>query len=408
VLAAALCLAACEGTRALDGADSDASVGDGGFGIAVPLANAGPDQTVLPGQKVILNGTASAGRTGAGLEYEWHQVSGLTVALSNHSHPAPSFAAPSEPGDLVFELRVTEGGNADQDVVAIKVGDQAGAEAPLASAGGDLDVPSEMMVRLDGSASRSAAGAVLAWQWDVSTGAGLDVVDPDSREPDLNVSKGPGAGVVKLEVAENGVGSAPDYATVRFGPDVAALATAPAVSANPSDEYAVPGATVGLAGTAGPGSSEFRWTQVAGDPVEIASPASAGASIVAPDRIGRLVFAFKAAEGGRWSAPAFKTVRVWAGEGVQAPSADAGGEFTVAPGANAQLDGSRSSVDPRRSPVFRWEQTGGVAVTLSDPASPTPTFNAPKIYDTLTFQLSVWDGVVWSAPDTLVVRVGKP
>ncbi|MBI5526142.1 MAG: hypothetical protein HY897_07385 [Deltaproteobacteria bacterium] len=407
-ITAATLLPACEGTRPLGGVDSDAAVGDGGFGVAVPLANAGPDQMVLAGQRVTLNGTGSVGRTGGGLEYEWHQVSGLTVGLSNHSHPAPSFAAPSEPGELVFELRVSEAGTADHDVVTVKVGGLAAAEAPLASAGGDLDIPSGMMVRLDGSSSSPAAGGVLAWQWDVSAGTGLDIVDPDSREPDLNVSQGPGSGLIKLEVSENGIASAPDYATIRFGPDITLLATAPMVTASPSDEYATPGTTVGLAGTAGPGSDEFRWTQVAGDPIEISSPASAGASIVAPDRVGRFVFAFKAAKGDRWSAPAFKTVRVWAGEGFQAPVADAGNEFTAAPGSTAHLDGTRSSVDPRRAAAFRWEQTGGIAVTLSDPASAAPTFTAPKIYDTLTFQLSVSDGIIWSAPDTLVVRVGKP
>ena len=71
------------------------------------------------------------------------------------------------------------------------------------------------------------------------------------------------------------------------------------------------------------------------------------------------------------------------------------------------LNGSGSS-DPNLDPItFLWTQTAGPAVTLSNPASATPTFTAPQVSvnTVLTFQLVVNDGLLNSSPDTVNVTV---
>lgn len=76
-----------------------------------PIANGGPPQAVIQGGTVSLPGTAYAGGDGNTIvSYQWTQVSGPGVSLSDASAANPSFTAPVVPpggADLVFRLTVT-------------------------------------------------------------------------------------------------------------------------------------------------------------------------------------------------------------------------------------------------------------------------------------------------------------
>jgi hypothetical protein len=90
----------------------------------VPTSNAGDDQTVDEGTPVGLNGSGSD-PDGNPLTYEWSQVAGPAVSLSDSSALNPSFTAPSVgPGGetLVFQLIVNDGlADSEPDVVNITV-----------------------------------------------------------------------------------------------------------------------------------------------------------------------------------------------------------------------------------------------------------------------------------------------
>ena len=79
------------------------------------------------------------------------------------------------------------------------------------------------------------------------------------------------------------------------------------------------------------------------------------------------------------------------------PTADAGDDQTVLEQSTVTLDASNSS-DPDVDDImtYQWNQTGGTAVTLSDPTSKLPTFEAPSFNDAggqpLIFELIVTDG----------------
>ena len=80
-----------------------------------PVANAGQNQTVRPGTRVVLDGTGSFDGDGAIASCRWKQLSGKPVVLSNPTAVAPSFVAPvveDGAGDdvLVFQLFVTDAG----------------------------------------------------------------------------------------------------------------------------------------------------------------------------------------------------------------------------------------------------------------------------------------------------------
>lgn len=83
---------------------------------AQPLANqppdvsAGPDQRVLPGTAVTLDGSASDDAGGTALSYEWAQVQGPAVTLQNANAAIATFDAPDTDGvTLSFVLTVTDG-----------------------------------------------------------------------------------------------------------------------------------------------------------------------------------------------------------------------------------------------------------------------------------------------------------
>jgi chitinase len=95
------------------------------------------------------------------------------------------------------------------------------------------------------------------------------------------------------------------------------------------------------------------------------------------------------------------------GQGL--PVASAGPDLTAISRGTVRLDGT-ASFDPDFGPLtFRWRQTAGPAVTLSDPTAARPTFVAPLVLmggppTTLTFELAVSDGAA-TATDTVDVVV---
>ena len=76
-----------------------------------PQAQAGTTQLRTPGDKVQLDGSASADADGDAVTYEWTQVAGPTVSLSGADTATPSFTAPEVEKDteLRFSLVVRDG-----------------------------------------------------------------------------------------------------------------------------------------------------------------------------------------------------------------------------------------------------------------------------------------------------------
>lgn len=92
----------------------------------LPVANAGPDQSIREGTVVTLDGSASTDVDDANLAYSWTQISETPiVTLSDPAAMKPTFTAPSVQaagGLLTFQLKVTDSGNAEStDTVSIKI-----------------------------------------------------------------------------------------------------------------------------------------------------------------------------------------------------------------------------------------------------------------------------------------------
>ena len=85
-------------------------------------ADAGPDQEVLTGATVTLDGRGTSTLKNPTFTYAWTQTSGANVTLDDSTAQMPSFTAPSLPAELVFALVVNDGTNSSGgDTVTVAV-----------------------------------------------------------------------------------------------------------------------------------------------------------------------------------------------------------------------------------------------------------------------------------------------
>jgi hypothetical protein len=90
------------------------------------------------------------------------------------------------------------------------------------------------------------------------------------------------------------------------------------------------------------------------------------------------------------------------------PDADAGSNQTVVEGDTVTLDGSNSSDPDGDTLSYQWTQIGGIPATLSDPTAAKPTFVTPIVISgrmILTFELVVEDDEDLQDSDQVTVTV---
>ena len=167
-----------------------------------PTANAGPDQTVMAGALVTLDGSSSRDPDGTIVSFAWQQTAGTPVILSNPAAVQPTFTAPAgSPAGvaLEFELRVTDdGGLTGTDRVLINVSSLNLNTSPIADAGPDQTVIEGSLVTLDGSASRDPGGAIATFAWTQRKGPAVALSNAAAPQPTFTAPRG-GAGAVALE-----------------------------------------------------------------------------------------------------------------------------------------------------------------------------------------------------------------
>ncbi|MDM5332022.1 IPT/TIG domain protein [Ureibacillus composti] len=83
--------------------------------VPAPIANAGPNQTVQQGSLVTLSGSA----TGVVTSFQWSQISGPQVVLSNPNSPTTTFIFPRSTEPIEFQLTASGPGGSGSDTVVI-------------------------------------------------------------------------------------------------------------------------------------------------------------------------------------------------------------------------------------------------------------------------------------------------
>lgn len=192
VFSALLAFSGCDGTT---GSTSDSAL------VSIPpVANAGLDQSVIEGESIILDGSASSDSNGVIINYEWSD--------SNSTLGSGEVLVVTLPlGIHTITLTVTDDeGAVDMDTVVITVSEIPNTP-PIADSGDDQNVTEGESVTLDGTGSSDSDGSIVNYEWSESS-----TVLGTGETLDLNLSIG--VHTIDLTVTDDGGASSMDTLTV--------------------------------------------------------------------------------------------------------------------------------------------------------------------------------------------------
>ncbi len=153
----------------------------------VPVAVAGEDITVrLPENSIVLDGSSSNISSGTIERYEWIQVAGAEVVISDPLTAVTSAAGFTE-GVYIFRLTVFSSNNTEaSDSIIVSV--TPAHATPVAHAGEDITIQlPASSITLDGSESAIPAEATPAYSWKQLTGeTGVTIVHPDNISSEVS------------------------------------------------------------------------------------------------------------------------------------------------------------------------------------------------------------------------------
>lgn len=272
-----------------------------------PTALAGPDQSVITGSQVFLDGTQSFDPDGDPIAHSWRFLSlpaGSIAALDNPNDNVPTFIADQD-GQYLLELVVSDGmANSLPDNVAI-VSSTPNAP-PIAFAGQDQTLHSGNPILLDGTGSYDPEYQPLNYAWNIVSlpaGSAVALDNAASPMPTLPTDM-PGDYVVRLVVNDGQIDSAPDtvVATAVNAAPVA-LASASATNVPINTSVALDGST-----SHDPDADPIAYAwRIASAPVDsvagVANSTLANASFT-PDKAGTYTIELVVSDGFAGSTPA--------------------------------------------------------------------------------------------------------
>ena len=189
-----------------------------------PTADAGPDQTVVEGQSVKLDGSGSSDANDSIRYYFWEQTGGSSVTLSDETAAKPEFSSPELFTDTaVFTFRLTVEdffGATGTDTVTVTVRDS-GNDPPVADAGPDQTIIQRYVVTLDASGTTDPNGQddIKSYLWKQTEGIGVKLSDetavkPTFTAPEVYTSDQPETLIFKLTVADAADETSEDTVTI--------------------------------------------------------------------------------------------------------------------------------------------------------------------------------------------------
>lgn len=367
------------------------------------VANAGPDQNVLVGSFVTLNGSKSTTSNGNSPLYTWSMVrpAGSAATLSETDIVNPTFTA-DVAGTYECELVVSDGQETSPpSKVTITATPPGTNPPPVANAGPNRSVSIGNPTSLDGSKSTDMIGDPLKYQWTFRGRPPLSkvvsLVNADKVNPSLTPDVA-GQYVIELVVNDGTSDSAPARVTIT------ASSEPPPTAKAGDDQIVLPNLLVTLDGSqssdlGGDIPLKYQWS--------LFSPAGVTASLNNPT-IAKPTFTPVVA--GAYTAQLIVTDSTGAKSApdtvliIVGPRANAGPVQTVSVGATVQLNGSGSF---GASLSYSWAFTaplvpGSTAVFSPNNRDVDPTFLA-NVAGTYMIRLTVTDSVGRTATATTTV-----
>jgi len=357
-----------------------------------PVANAGPDQNVVP-QRVVLDGSASYDPNNDPLSCAWSQTAGpVTVLLETPNQMSASFVG-IKAGTYTFRLSCSDGHQTSTDTVNVVIRNV----APAVNAGPDVTVNAGTRVTLHATGSDSNEDT-LTYTWTKVSGPSVSL--PALNQQDITFTPTASGQYVFSVRCSDGVNtSAADQVTLT----VNSANSAPTANAGQDQDVRV-GSVVRLDGSASNDPDgdplSYRWNQVSGPSVTLSSTTAASLTFTASS-VGTYEFQLVVNDGTVSSTP--DTVVVRAVSSNTPPVADAGADIHAYAGDDVILDASGSYDADLDGLTFTWSQVSGASVQIHNATSMKAYFT-PTTSGAYTFKVSVSDGQI-SSTDTVVVTV---
>lgn len=281
-----------------------------------------------------------------------------------------------------------------------------GYTGPVADAGADQGEYHRQLVQLDGSGSTLGDNpGPLTYAWSIDSapaGSSASLLNPTTVNPTITPDV-PGDYVIQLIVNGGEDDSPPDNMTIT------SLNHDPIADAGPDETVKIlaPGTPVALNATGSQDADndalEYTWSLTSvptGSGADLSSTTDPQPTFT-PDLAGDYVFGLQVVDEFGGSDTATVTIMIE----LNYPIAEAGPDQSWGVGGTVQLDGSESFFPRGSTPSFSWlivVAPGGSVATLSDSASPWPTF-VPDVAGPYTIQLIINDGSTDSLPDKMVL-----
>jgi len=392
----------------------------------LPSAHAGSDQTLPETTNgsptlVTLNGNASSDPDGSITGYSWKRsdnLNDITTILENPDTASPSFDSPDITSDttLEFKLTVTDNDGATAidwvEVTLARIN-----QLPVSDAGPNQTVNEQTPVTLSGANSSDPDGTLSSWVWEQVVGSEDPVVTLSGASTKTaiftspNVTAGGASLTFKLTVTDNDGGSHSDTTLINVTFD-----NQPPVAQTGPDKTVPEGTSVTLsaANSTDPDNDPidtYLWEQLSGPSVALTNAGSPSASFTAPDvdpTGDTLTFRLTVADS--WGLSDTDDIIVNVTFDNQPPVADAGPDKTTSEGETVDLSAANSSDPDDGIASYKWSQTEGAPVSLSNAAVINPSFTAPLVSTggaQLAFLVTVTDEGGLSDSDTVIINVSN-
>ncbi len=378
-----------------------------------PIANAGPDQTIiLPTNNVNLSGIGTDS-DGTVSTYLWTRISGPTgCTISNINSGSTSVTGLAQ-GVYNFVLTVTDNSGAvGKDTIMITVNSAGTMQPPTALAGEDQSITLPVdSVSLNGSGN-DAGGTIASYLWTKISGPGSGAIANVSSPATMVTGLVQGVYEYQFEVTDKNGTTGKDtiQITVNAANNQPAPNIPPIANAGPGNTITLPVNKTALLGSGKDADGKvvrYLWTKISGpesyEIIDESSPVAVATGLI------QGVYKFVLEVTDNDGATGTDTTQVTVNKAVNIPPvADAGQDQTVIlPVNTVSLNGSGSYANGTIE-SYSWIQISGPKISSIEFPDASVTETGSLVAGSYAFELTITDNSGAISRDTMVVNVEEP